>query len=232
MTTIQDAEFGEIVIRRTSRASRVRIRIGTDGRYVASAPRYTPIFFITRMIASSRDELRKLATHSSGPSNYHDKQSVGRTHTLAVVPTGMVAQPTVRIERNRIIVLLPNSHLLEDRVVQQLIRDNVAKVLRKEAKIYLPSRLAAIAAQYEFTYERVHFRHSGGRWGSCSSTGTISLNIALMKLSDELIDYVLAHELSHTRHMNHSSAFWQQVSAIDPHYKLHRRQLARETPTV
>lgn len=232
MSIIHDAEFGEIVVRRIARAKQVRIRIGTDGRYTATAPTYTPLYFIKRMIASSRDELRALTTHGSGPTEYHDGQQVGKSHQLAIVPTGMVTTPQVSIQRQRIVVMLPNGSSLDDIAVQQQVRDTVAKVLRKEAKAYLPRRLAAMAAQHGFTYERVRFSHSGGRWGSCSSTGTISLNIALMKLPHELIDYVLAHELSHTRHMNHSASFWAVVAQIDPLYKLHRQQIKRETPTV
>lgn len=227
-----DSEFGEIIIKRTARARAIRIHIGTDGRYVVSAPRLTPVAFIKLTVNSSRAELRKLSVQTSHSTPYTDGQTIGQSHRLAVVPTHMVSAPATKVERQRLLVLLPPGSSLEQPDVQQQIRDNVTKILRKEAKAYLPGRLAAMAAQHGHTYERVRFSHSSGRWGSCSSTGTISLNIALMKLSPELIDYVLAHELSHTKQMNHSRAFWDEVKLIDPLYKLHRRQLKQHTPVV
>ncbi len=232
MTSFNDDELGEIIVRRSARTASIRIKIGTDGRYVASVPTYTPLFFVRQTVRSSRAQLRQLAEHTNKPTDYQHGQPVGKSHSIAVVPTGMVTKPQVKTERQRIVVLLPNTAAISDQPVQQLIRDAVAKVLRREAKAYLPRRLATLATANGFIYERVRFSHSGGRWGSCSSAGTISLNIALMKLPHELIDYVLIHELCHTRHMNHSPAFWSEVARYDPHYKLHRRQIKRETPTV
>ena len=232
MASITDAEFGEITIKRIASTRHVRIRVGNDGRYIATAPAYTPLYFIKRMVESSRDELRKLADHTSIASPYVDGQQIGKSHQLAVVPTSMVSSPTVSVKKQKIVVQLPPSIALSDMSVQQQIRDTVIRTLRKEAKAYLPKRLKYLADMHGFSYEKIRFSHSSGRWGSCSSAGTISLNIALMKLPHELIDYVLIHELSHTRQMNHSVAFWAEVASYDTHYRLHRRLLKKESPSV
>ena len=232
MSSITDAEFGEITVRRVASTRHVRIRVGNDGRYVATAPAYTPLYFIKKMVESSREELRKLASHTSIAAPYVDGQQIGKSHQLAVVPTTMVNKATVNIVKQKILVQIPPETPLSDSAVQQDIRDTVIKALRKEAKAYLSKRLPYLAEKYQFTYEKLRFSHSSGRWGSCSSAGTISLNIALMKLPHELIDYVLIHELCHTRHMNHSDAFWAEVARYDEHFKLHRRQLKKESPSV
>lgn len=232
MTSFDDPEFGEIRIQKRKGSRVVRIRVGTDGRYIATAPTYTPLFFIKQVVNSSREELRKLASHTSIENPYVDGQPVGQYHTLAVVPTQIVKEPATKVQRNRLLVYLPPGFALEDTQVQQKIRNSAIAILRKEAKAYLPSRLKELAIRHDFHYERVRFSHASSRWGSCSSNGTISLNIALMKLAPELIDYVLIHELCHTRHMNHSTAFWTEVGRYDPHYRTHRQRIKRETPTV
>jgi predicted metal-dependent hydrolase len=109
---------------------------------------------------------------------------------------------------------------------------SVIDALRMEAMSFLPKRLSFLAEKFGYSYEKVRFSHSSGRWGSCSTSGTISLNIAMMKLPFELIDYILLHELSHTTQMNHSEKFWKQVEASDPLYKQHRAALKKESPSI
>lgn len=104
--------------------------------------------------------------------------------------------------------------------------------LRKKARHYLPRRLMILAKKHGFEYKMGKLTHSSTRWGSCNSSGSINLNISLMRLPVELIDYVIIHELCHTRHMNHSKLFWEEVGKCDPKYKGHRKILRESSPTA
>lgn len=157
--------------------------------------------------------------------------SVGKSHTL-IIRVKPDTKPSASRHGQQIIVSLSTLDELQNTTTIRTIRDVIIGALRLEAKSHLPKRLAYLASQHGFLYDKVRFSHAGSRWGSCSSNGTISLNIALMKLPFELIDYVLIHELSHTVEMNHSPEFWHLVSHADPHYKLHRRQLKLENPAI
>ncbi|MBO9600753.1 MAG: M48 family metallopeptidase [Cohnella sp.] len=231
MPVISDVEFGKITIRRSARASQVRIRVAPDGTLRASLPLYAPLFLVKRLLKNSRDELRAMLQSHLPEVSFEDGMAIGKSHTLIVRPV-QGEQVSVNRHGQQIIVHLPVHLTLDDPVVITTVREAVIAALRREAKSYLPKRLQFLATKYDFRYEKVRFSHASGRWGSCSSNGTISLNIALMKLPFELIDYVLIHELSHTKQMNHSSDFWDLVATGDPAYKLHRHALKSETPSI
>jgi len=79
--------------------------------------------------------------------------------------------------------------------------------LRRQAKKELPRRLAILADQYDFLYNRVAIKHNATNWGSCSAKGNINLNLNIVRLPRVLQDYVLLHELCHLRHHDHGHGF-------------------------
>ncbi|MDO4612373.1 MAG: M48 family metallopeptidase [Candidatus Saccharibacteria bacterium] len=113
---------------------------------------------------------------------------------------------------------------------EQRARDYQKKILMKKAREYLPYRLEYLAKLYGYEYDKCRLSHANTRWGSCSSNRTISLNIGLMKVPEELRDYVILHELAHLNHMNHSRDFWAEVGRHDKNYKLHERRLKGFSP--
>lgn len=96
---------------------------------------------------------------------------------------------------------------------------------KKSAKVILSRRLAEIAATYSLHYNK--FRVSGAktRWGSCSARKNINLNWKLVLGPQQIMDYVICHELSHLVHMNHSKTFWAHVATMHPQYKESRKWL-------
>lgn len=230
MPSIHDKEFGVITVRRSALARSVKIRVAANGRLSASLPLYAPVFMVKRLIQSSRNELRELLSHHTPQRDFYDGMLIGKSHHLAVLSTDRAL--TVARHGQAILVHLPQGEHLNSPQVTAEIREHIQAALRIEAKNYLPRRLKYLAAELDCSYAKVRFSHASGRWGSCSSNGTISLNIALMKLPHELIDYVLVHELSHTKQMNHSQDFWKLVAIGDPKYKLHRREIKQHSPTI
>ncbi len=94
---------------------------------------------------------------------------------------------------------------------KQAFNDVFIGIDKKEARRKIISRLNQLAKQYHFTYNKVSIRSQRTRWGSCSGKNNISLNIKLVALPPELADYVILHELTHTKVHNHSRKFWQEL---------------------
>ena len=96
---------------------------------------------------------------------------------------------------------------------------------KKIAKQKIIERVDYYADRMGIDYGSISMRNQKSRWGSCSSKGNLNFNYRLAYLPQELLDYVVVHELAHRRHMDHSKAFWQEVETYYPAYKECRRTL-------
>ena len=100
-----------------------------------------------------------------------------------------------------------------DRISSSLsTRKAVAPLSTSDGMSYLSERLELLSVRHRLPYRRLYIKSQRTIWGSCSSKNNINLNIALMGLPRDLIDYVIMHELVHTKIKNHGERFW---SALD-----------------
>jgi len=145
--------------------------------------------------------------------SYHPGENpFTRRHRLFLLPDSKISgKVQARISGGEITVTYPAAWPLSHPLLQEMIGSLHIRTLRNEARAYLPGRLTELAGRYGYTYRRLFLKNLKSRWGSCSSAGNINLNIRLMDLPDHLIDYVLLHELAHTRHKNHGPAFWTEL---------------------
>lgn len=102
-----------------------------------------------------------------------------------------------------------------DRHVSQALVPWLTRLARHE----LSHRLRPLATEVGIDYSRMTVRRQRTRWGSCSTRGTISLNVCLLFQRPEVVRYLMLHELCHRRHMNHSKRFWSLVAAFEPGWK-------------
>lgn len=97
--------------------------------------------------------------------------------------------------------------------------------LAEQMRQCLPEKLNRHGASMGVTFGRVTIRCQQTRWGSCSSRGNLNFNCLLMLAPEEVLDYVVVHELAHRKQMNHSALFWQEVARECPDYKKSLRWL-------
>ena len=184
-------DLGKIRFVQNRRAKNLAIRINQQGEVRVTVPRYASmkkaegfVWSKKQWITRKLEELRKSAG-SAKPIREGDMLNV----------------------RGRYIpVKLKNG---EDSPEEAIWR-----ILLEEAKAYLPGRVEVLAKLHGFTVSGVKVRRMKTRWGSCTAKNSINLNSWLMMLPEYLSDYVILHELVHTKHRDHSSRFWEYLESL------------------
>lgn len=108
---------------------------------------------------------------------------------------------------------------------QNTTRAKLPPLNRYKARIILAARLNQLAKEHGFTYNKFFLRNQKTRWGTCSGKNNISLNMNLIRLPQQLQDYVILHELVHTKHKNHSKIFWTHLDKFVGDAKMLRKKI-------
>ncbi len=103
---------------------------------------------------------------------------------------------------------------------------------REQARARISERAAWFARIMGVSYGRITIRAAKTRWGSCSAKGNLNFHWKLILMPEEVLDYVVVHELAHRKQMNHSPAFWAEVEKVLPDYRERRRWLKTWGQTV
>lgn len=210
----------------------IGLSVGPEGLSV-SAPRWTPQAEVDALLQQkSRWVLDKLQQARERAGELARARTVwadgcrfdylGRAATLRLDPTQDLAQRLHPGEGETPAVL---SLRLARQASEQQIRDAAHAWLMRQAKALFAERLAHFAPALGVSYKTLRLSSAGTRWGSASADGSIRLNWRLIHLSMEMIDYVVVHELSHLRHMDHSPQFWDVVASVMPDHAQRRQAL-------
>jgi predicted metal-dependent hydrolase len=210
----KDKDLGIITIKTNPQAKRYTLRV-KDGAVIGTMPAYGKLDTMLAFIESSRPRLLLALQHPTHLGNLLNEASVLQTNTfnLHIFRTNR-DNFYMNLKEGTLHIACPEKTVFDDERVQMLLKGFIEQALRHEAKRVLPKRLLVLAKQFGFTYSSVKINNSKSRWGSCSTKGSINLSLSLMLLPTHLSDYVLLHELCHTKEMNHSERFWQLMNQI------------------
>lgn len=209
---IPDKDFGQIIIRTRITARNISMRTKPDGLHVTVPPRS-----LTAKVMAVIEEYRprlleKWQKTAEQPLdlNFRIDAPCFRLH----LEEGRFSRFTLRTHEEDITICCPPRVDFTQKAVQELLRNAIIRALKKSAQTYLPPLLNELAEHYGFKYKKVKITGSKSRWGSCSATGSINLSCYLMLLPPHLMDYVLLHELTHTKEMNHGPKFWEILNDL------------------
>ncbi len=218
-----------------SKRKTIGFLIDDDGLRV-TAPRWVSIAEIEMAIASKQQWVfRKMNEHRERsvrrlqpPMEWRDGATLpylGNDITVRVSETGNAGICFDEAARE-LRVSLPAS------ASEQQLKDRVQGWLQSEARRIFAERLAIYADKLGVTFKSLALSSATTQWGSCTADGRIRLNWRLMHFALPNIDYVVAHELSHLREMNHGPQFWATVQSVFPEFETARKALRDHEPEL
>ncbi len=233
---IEIEEIGKVLITKNRRSKRISIILKPFKEITVNIPYWSTydqaikvIYNKKNWILTSKEKIKLIENKATIFTRENLFKTRNHYLTFKKEP---VTNPSVKLNNNEILVKYPLEFNITDKEVQNTARMGIIKALKKEAKIYLPERLYYLAKKYGFKYNKLILRNSKTRWGSCSSKNNINLSIHLMRLPDHLIDFVILHELMHTKIKNHSAVFWNTLEKITGDVKKLRNELRTYNITI
>lgn len=209
---LEDKELGCLHVRVNIRARRLTFRTKEDGVHVTIPPG-TTLKELENAVEQLRPRLIAAKQRQARPSIDLNYRIDAEFFKLTLI-SGQRERFLSRSELGKMQIVCPPNADFSDKALQVWLRKAIEEALRRNAKIILPPRLYMLSMRHSLPYKSVKINSSSGRWGSCSARGNINLSYYLVLLPEHLIDYVLLHELSHTREMNHGVHFWELLDTL------------------
>jgi predicted metal-dependent hydrolase len=225
---VEIPKVGKVYLHKRKGSRNIRLKIDATGKVSVSLPYFVPYVVATEYLKKHIEWVRQ--EQNKREIHLFEGMSIGRLHTLRFLEDQGAHIPKTRVTANEVIVR--HAHTPSDTMVQSAAKKASVRALKQQAAHFLPKRLSDIALSEGYEYKDVSIKQMKGRWGSCNQDKSIVLNIFLMELPVELIDYVILHELAHTRALNHGPAFWNEFESHLPHAKALRKQLRAFQPTI
>ncbi len=220
MTVADDLPYR---IRRSDRASRVRVSVDASGDVEVVLPRRSPASAAPAAI----DELRPWIERRLREASAVRAAVAARGATLPYLGTQLALTPEqgrTRVHRAGERLLVPADEARAPAAIERWYR-------RAAAREIAP-RLDAAARALGTTYTTLSIRGQRTRWGSCTARGAMSFNWRLLLAPEPVLDYVVWHEACHLRVMDHSPRFWELVRSHCPEFEEHRRWLRLQGSTL
>jgi predicted metal-dependent hydrolase len=206
--------LGNVTFSQNARSGTIRLRVKPDQTILVSFPPYVSFREALRFTEQHAEWVirQKTKIEHRLPNFSEDEPIKTRSYTISF--RKHPGKFSLKQTKNQIIIFYPEQNNLNDPEIMGKIQKVLTAVYRLEAKENLPPRLSQLAVAKGFQYGNITIRNNTSNWGSCSGRNNISLNLHLMKLPDHLIDYILLHELVHTRVKNHGPKFWELLNSV------------------
>lgn len=208
----------------------IRLSISNEGHVRVTLPMWTPYRVGMEFVLAKEDWILAQLPQTNGTLKTGDL--IGKASRMVFLPQTQRETVTTRLVGTEVRVIHPAHLDATHPIVQKNAKSAAERALRQQAEQLLPQRIRALAAAHGFSYNSVAIKRLKRRWGSCTSKQDIVLNLYLMQLSWELIDYVIIHELIHTEILHHGPEFWSLFERTLPTAKRYRKNIRAHQPVL
>ncbi len=207
-------ELPEYRLRVDRRARHVRLRVTPRGELVVTVPPGFPEAELGPILARRADWVRQVRARQHRHQAAAPEVGGARPREIRLAAIEEAWEVNYASVQARTLQALPRRRLLrvDARAGDEELGAALRRWLQARAKAVLPPWLARVSEETGLVFRSVGVRGQRSRWGSCSARGHISLNRNLLFLPADTVRYLLVHELCHTRHLDHSAAFWREVA--------------------
>lgn len=209
---VANNDFGQIIIHTRRGARNITMRVKPDGLHLTVPPRSLLKKVLEVLQPYRKQLLEQLEQIAPKPVDLSFRIHADCFHLS--LASSKLKHFTIRREEEEMIIYCPENVDFKREDVQKLVRSAILRAMKKAAETYLPPLLSMWAERFGLTYRKVRITGARSRWGSCSAARTISLSCYLMLLPAKLMDYVILHELAHTKEMNHGPRFWELLDGM------------------
>ncbi len=207
---VQFKNIGAVTFFKNRRSKNIKLSVKPDNTVRVSMPFYITYAEAAGFVSKNIDWINSQKQKFSTKKNELQNGKIIQTKlNRIIIRKGL--KNDAKAQENKVLIEVRD---LDSEESMRYIEHILTEVYRFEAKKLLPVSLYELANKFGFQYNKVTIRNNRRNWGSCSAKNNISLNLQMMKLPDELIDYILLHELVHTEIKNHGPEFWFRLNSI------------------
>ena len=192
----------EIKVKRVKGARSMRLKIGPDGQPILTLPYWIPQKMGLIWAHKQQEWIQK---NTFIPKRFHSGQ------TILFLGKEILIQHSQKRTQTHL-----EGNILWVSGEEAFLPRRVADFIKKQFLLYLRPVISEKEGKLGVQHKRLTLRDTSSRWGSCSSSGTLSFCWRLAMTPEFVIDYLVSHEVAHLKHMNHSHDFWETVAELTP----------------
>jgi len=217
--TLTIEEVGMVKFVRRAQSKKMKLSVTPTKGITVSLPYYTSFetakTFVKENVLWIKEQQQKINKNELQPTHFTPTTNFSTlTHKLYFQKS--LSQNYCNINDKKIIISYTDENIFKSDDFQLFIRRNIEEVFRSEANYFIKKRTYELAEIHNFKFNDITCKNIKTRWGSCSAMNNLNFNVHLIRLPEYLRDYVILHELLHTKIKNHSQQFWDELEKLLP----------------